>query len=706
MRPSRIFLLLVLLITFSCAFDASDYLYSNETSASINSTDFTLNGSSYTLVSINGKESFLISNDEPVENSSLIENILHDYYLKAYYPSESEINDILGLLESYNDSRNDGNKFKNKEEYTCREVVFADGRVKSGKNPVACQPDLDNCNLSAMFLYSYLSSATGNPPTGSWTDLVQPIKDFAFPSYYTDQIIINATKKINSSDAEDVYNGLKYLNSQVSNLETHASNIEETMFGWSWKENTQSWGIDAQHWAICPPLDLDESILDDIKDDTASLMSKMSPYSKYQSVSSSVYASTTARLEYKSDSDNATYYNSIFLPLAENGSKVIAFSESALGKISNSTVSSDFSKLKSLHKSINSSIRNKNFSSLDFDLAEYERLIPIVNESVHEIYSIYNISLQAKNQADSLIFILDTKEVDPLTRGDIDQLKNKTIDMDVAFKSGLDANQYVSFAANYSNIVNDAKTILRKTRENPGSMMFLSFRSFARRVNDGLATFVESSDIMEPQEVTENKALTFGGFSFITLLSIGAICLLVFLAIIFRNNLLGTSIRYILVFLFVSAIFSLTAFSVFLFFYLERTSTDADVEEFLIDLDSKESVAVFVDLTSAPYGAKSPMINCGSELVQNYLAKNKSMTFYQLDTYGCSVQELKNGTNSTSSLSGSECIQSLEDQNSSIILNYSSSLERPRFSIIYTNRADIAADTSYYSSCPLEYIFS
>jgi hypothetical protein len=237
-------------------------------------------------------------------------------------------------------------------------------------------------------------------------------------------------------------------------------------------------------------------------------------------------------------------------------------------------------------------------------------------------------------------------------------------------------------------------------------MMFLSFRSFARRVNDGLATFVESSEIMDPKEVTENKALTFGGFSFITLLSIGAICLLVFLAIIFRNNLLGTSIRYILIFLFVSAIFSITAFSVFLFFYLDRTSTDADVEEFLIDLDTKDSVGILVDLTSAPFDAKNSMTSCASILADTYAAKNKTTTFYQLDSFGCSVSKLSNETNTSSTLSISNCLEALENQNSSIILNYSSTLEKPKFSIIYTSKADIAADSSYYNSCPLKFIFS
>jgi hypothetical protein len=696
----------VLLFSLSHAFDANDYLYSNETGATINATDFNVNGTSYSLISINGEESFLISNNAPVENKSTIETVLHDYYLETYYPSESELDNVWDLLDSYNASRNDGNKFKNKEEYVCRDVIFSNGRVKSGKNPVECTPALDNCNLSAMFLYSYLSSATGNPPTGSWTDLIQPIKDFSYPSYYTDQILNNASAKLNSTNSEDVYDGLEYINDQISNLKTHASNIEATMFGWLWKETTKSWTIDSKHWAICPPLDLDQSILDDLSSETSKLTSKMAPYAGYKTVSSNVYSSTSARLIYKSETENMTYYNSKFLPLAQNGTKVIEFGDMALKKISNSTVSSDFSKLKSLHNSINSSIQNKQFSTLDADLAEYESLIPKVNKSLHEIYAIYNISLSAKNQADSLIFILDTKEVDPLTRGEIEKLKNRTTDMDMSFKDGLDADQYVSFAANYSNIANDAKTILRKTRETPGSMMFLSFRSFARRVNDGLATFVESSDIMNPKEVTENKALTFGGFSFITLLSIGAICLLVFLAIIFRNNLLGTSIRYILVFLFVSAIFSLTAFSVFLFFYLDRTSTDADVEEFLIDLDEKENIGILVDLTNAPYGAKNSMTSCASTLASNYAKKNKTISLYQLETSGCAVTKLTNSTNSSSTLATSECLQEIDNQSSSIILNYSSSLEKPKFSIIYTSRADISADSSYYGSCPLKFIFS
>ena len=706
MRTSCFALILALLSFFSisaASFDASDYLYSNESASSIKSQDFLLNGTAYSIVNISGSPAFLLKAGELVEARPEIDSVIHDHYLEVHYPSKSDLDSIRSLLEAYNDSRNDGNKFKGKEEYACREVIFVDGRVKSGNTPAVCKPDMDNCDLSAKFLYSYLAAVSGVPPVGSYTDLVPPIRDFGFASYNTEYTLNNISKKLDSGG--NLYDSLKYTRDSIPNLKTYASTMEATKFGWLWKEQTQAWTIDSQHWALCPPIDLDQGILTQLESSLDALLLKMAPFAQYNATSSKLYSNTQARLKYHGEEINYSYYAAIYGPLSDEASEVISFAQYTDERVSNLTLKSDLTKLRTLHDKINKSLSDKNFSTIETDIGQYKLLVPKVNDTATQLFAVYNDTVSAKNNANSLVLILDTKDVDPLTAEKIAVLKNRTADLDAAFKSGLNEEKSVSFKENYSLIVDEASAIMSSIRDNPGSMVYLSFRSFSRKVNSGLATLLESASIMGASEIPENKAMAFGGFSLVTFLSLGAIISFVFLALLFTKRIFQAQLRYVLVAVFLVALLSLTAFSAFMYVYLDRTSTSADIEEFLIDLNGQEDVAILLDLRGAPFGAKDSMKECAGTVGSSMFAKNKSTVLYTLDTSGCTIKTYSNASHSTQTSAVDSCLSDMESAPSLISFNYSTALEKPNFSIIYTSRAQIAADSSYYSSCPFEGIF-
>ncbi len=708
MRSSTILLCLILLFGISYSangFNVMDYLKANETISSVTYENFTINGTQYSILKIKNDETFLLSGGNLIQDQPSIDNAVHSYYSSKYFPTQSEISGLKSLLDAYNASRNDGNKFPKKEEYSCREVIFVDGRVKSGNNPVACKPDLNNCNYSAMFLYSYLSAVSGIPPVGSWTDLLQPIKDFGLSSYSTEYILANASKKLGASTESTIYDDLKYIKDSIPTLRTNAQKMEESQFGWYWKASSNAWIIDSKHWALCPPIDLDTSILDKIEINVTALMSKTNPIINYNSVSTKIFTNTNSRLDTYSKETNATRYSNKYLPLASEAAPVITFAQSTTSKVQNSTLASDLANLKSLHTKINNSINNREFSTIESDLATYSLLIPKVNSSATYVYAIYGDSLSAKNKLDSLVFIMDSRDFDPLSKPEADSIKNQTIALDSKFKDGLNATEYLDLAKNYSELGSQAQTLLRKTRANPGSVMFLSFRNFARKVNNGLASFIVSANIMPLDEVPEKKASTFGAFSLISLFSLGAASFLFFFGMLVMRHNERRHIKHALIVLFVISMLSLTAFSAFLFVYLDKTSSQADFEEFISEMNARNGTAIFVDATSAPIMAKDPMKACANEIAKKIAADNKSATVYAVDSTGCTRQMFSAPGSELKSISRSECSSAMEDAKVSIYMNYSDTVTTPKFSIIYTNRADIAADYYYYNFCPLSEIF-
>jgi len=709
MSSSRILLFLMVIASFSfcAAFEPSEYLYSSESASSITYSNFTINGTGYSLVKIGGKESFLVSGGVLINDSAKITQVMKEYYIKTYYPSSGELTNLKDLVKAYNTSRNNGElkPYPGKEEYTCREIIFVDGRVKNGNTPIVCKPDADLCNYSAILLFQYLSAQNSIPPLGSPSAFLPLIQDFSFSSYYTDYIISNMTKRLNSSDEYAMFDNIKYVKNQVPALKSNLTKIEGTKFGMVYKESSKVWNTDINHWGYCPPLDLNDSLLDKIDSAAGTILSKMGPFANYSTVASSITSDTAARLKYRSEMTNVSYYSAIYNPLAAPAADVIAFGEYSSSRVSNSTLAADLASLKSLHTKINKSIQSKNFSSIEEDLKDYPVLIISVNTTAHDAFVSYNESMEAKNSADSLIFILETKELDPLARIEADKLKNSTLTLDASFVDGLTPENYTIFTEAYGNVSSQALSILRKSRESPGSMMVLSFRSFARKVNSGIVSFMHSSG-MDVNEVPQKKTLTFGGFSLIALLTLGAICTLSFLVVVTRiGNVMKKSFKYVLVALFLLAMLSLTAFSAFLFIYLDRTSFDANIEEFLADLGQMKSVAVVVDMDNAPYGSKESMSSCGALVASQLLGDNRSSTLYVLDPTGCTQVSFHKGGNTTTSPALSNCIDSASQAETRITLNYSSTLERPKFSSLYTSSADIAADASYYRSCPLAGIF-
>ncbi|HSB46484.1 MAG TPA: hypothetical protein VLD37_00605, partial [Candidatus Bilamarchaeum sp.] len=110
MTSQKAFVFLIVLIGLLHAIQITDYLYPTEKNASvnINYTNFTVNGSSYSLVKINNLETFLLKNGNIVSNRTEIDSVIYSYYTKLYYPSKSDIDDLLAVIKKFNDSRNDG----------------------------------------------------------------------------------------------------------------------------------------------------------------------------------------------------------------------------------------------------------------------------------------------------------------------------------------------------------------------------------------------------------------------------------------------------------------------------------------------------------------------------------------------------------------------------------------------------------------------
>jgi hypothetical protein len=705
MKSSRLFVSLLLIVGIaSASFNVVDYLYSKEPTGNVTYEKFSLNSTNYSIVRISGKECFLLKNNEPVLSLSEIEAVLDDYNIMQYYPTDAELANVLDLLKKYNISKNNGevSTQPGKEEASCRYATFIDGHVKVGTKPVQCIDD-ESCKQNALLFYSAYGQALG---LGSYTTILQPLTNFSYASYGSQRIMNQSFEKMDSIDRITIYDNLLFIQNSIPALRGYEADIEKSVFRFPKlsdpKDVAACKGV---CYGICPPLSFDGTILNKLEANVTVLVTRVSNLGTKSIVANRIFNETFARIEGHSKDLNATYYSSLYLPLHSKAISAMSFADYTLVRVKNSSLTTDVSSLRALHEKINTSIANRDFSTIDADLVQYSSLISQVKNSSQEVFSIYNDSAASKNRADLLLFILESRDLDPLLKSDEQVLKAKILSLDSVFNEGLSQNDYTVLGANYTAAAAEGAVILRNSRSSAVSISLLSFRSFAHQVNHGLAAFIASTGLMQPRDVPKNKVSVFGGFSLLSLLSFGSMGFLMFLGVLMVSRSAKRSVKYVFLAIFFIALLSASAFSVFLYVYLDRTSSNAEAEEYLTHLSYSPSADIFVDLTSAPAGGKESIAACGASIAGK-LRTTRNVTLYAIESAGCTRNSSISSTATTiTDITKSSCQDMLANSSIALVLNYSAKFEQPVFSTVFIDRAFVNADSSYYDTCPLSSIF-
>ncbi|MDD5172283.1 MAG: hypothetical protein PHF60_04580 [Candidatus ainarchaeum sp.] len=699
MTSHKIAFLALLVCSLISAFNVADYLYPEEKNVSVSYTNFTIDGTDYAIVKLNNVETFLLQDDVPMTDQADLEIALHAYYTSTYYPSEAEIQELRDLIKKFNDSRNDGYDFKNKEEYICRnDVLLSNGKITVSGVPVICK-DNESCTKNAMLLFSVYGEGLG---LGSATAIIDPLMDFTPNSLRMDELLANYTTRLDAMDQDNVVSTIGYIKDTSGELEDLADIIESSLFRTPrLNDSADRKACQLKCWAICPSFDLDQEAAQDIQSEASSIYSKLGPLSGYSTVANNIYNKTTTRMEHVKNENTATYYTDLFKPLNKTGQAAISYAEETLVHVQNRTLSQKLDDLKSLHVTIPEDIDAHNFATLDADIGQYKTLAANVTNMSNELMLIYNESRDAKNTENALLLVLESKDLDPIALRSLELLTNQTEDLNAQFRDGLTLTQLESLEQNYSALTAKAQDLLKSESDTPASRVLLMFRGFARKVNTGIATVAEKTDLMPKESIPESAALS--GFSAIVFLSLAAMALLFFLYLFSTVQFTIPKTGHILGAAFLVVLMLLLAFSVFLYLFLGKTATDASLPEFLADFSDKNSSSIVVDLSSVSFSDSKAMSSCATMLANSFSQKNRSWTLYTISDDKCTITPM-NGTASNSSASA--CYLAANEDQSYFMLGYSETNPPPKFSIIYDNKAEIMANTEYYNSCPLVALFS
>lgn len=697
-KAARYLFSLLLLLSFSfAAFDAKNFLYEEENATRLNTSSFTVDNTSYSMVNLEGKPIFLLKNGEPLQTENEIKAILGTYYKQTTYPSADELASLKQGVLDYNLSRNDGGRFLGKEEYVCRQILLLNG-IKYGSGYIYCDGD-DGCNKIAMVFYS-ATYAKGVKKTISFEDTLAMIKEFGKASDETEKLVKNALSLMENINEDNLAPSLTDLKSIVSQLRTHKSILENTRVRTPTTDPAEVQRcIDERCFAICPDISLNGSQLNLLDNTANSLLSKSAPYVNHKTISFEIYNHTFSRFLFRTSETKAVQFSSLFDPLSTDAGEVSVDASAALNSVSNESLRINLNKINDLTNKINHSIELRNFSTIDQDLADYEEAISETKLLIPKVLQLYNQSLSTKSNANALIFLLDTKDLSSKDRKRLDELKNISNSLDASFSKGITDVELQQLSVSYSNVSQQASELLKSQKEGLFQLTSSKFRSFARRINNGLANLVSLTKLTSPSDFASNKLFSFGGVAAITFLSLAALSFFVFLGIFARFRLATGLVKFVLLGGYGIFIICLLIFSVFLYVFLTKTASAADIEEFIYDLNSKKSSAIAVELQGVNYDAANNMKSCANMIAASLRTSNKSVLIYELgDT--CTVKSPSGDTIKDKS----DCKVELKNS-TSFVLSYSEVPEKPALSTIYDTKAFLHGDSAYYKSCTISALF-
>ncbi len=698
--------LLVFLVLGSVvySFSVEDYITPGEDKNSITYTNFTFANSTYSLVKIASKEALLLRDGELLKNESEIKTALRYYYKLNFYPGSSELNSITGYLDVYNNSRNDGGKFKGKEENVCDSMLLLDGKIIKNPDgsPVYCDSQV-NCTKIIQIFYFSAPYTEGIRQTISYQDAYKYVKQFADASYGNDRLIGNSFNLLQNLNVDNLNSSLNAVKSVIPALKTNKQVIESSLFRTPRDKDTADLKQCRKEncFGFCPDFSFNGTALDNLDSSLQSVMTKAAPILNLNSISSAIAKDTERRLLFRTNEKKSDYYDSVFQPLLFKVTPTILDGDATLARINNPGLRTKVARLKELNSIINRSIATRNFSTIDSYLSELDKLNKDTQQSIPLVIELYNSTLTSKNTADAEIFVLDSKDLESSDKEKFDKLKSITITLDNSFSNGLSDEQYVSFSDAYKGVADEGATLLKNSRENPVSTVNLKFRALARRINNALSDILSSLGIGSSITASQNnKTLVIGGFSALTFLSLAAITLLVALSAYLSGTMKKTGFIVLIVVL-LGALLANFIFSSTLYVYLDKTSADADVEEFLIDFASRHSVSTVIDMGGAPDSAVVSMSKCAVSLSDRLHDFNRTTVTYNILGDGCTV------TTASGTVAKTKADCELAYTNSSIInMKYSSTLVKPKFNSVYESRVYLAGDEDFYKSCHIKSIFN
>jgi len=685
----------------SSAFSATDYLYKTENKNALTTENFSFADISYQLVKINGTEAFLLKNGEPVKDQNEITSAIHYYYASKYGPTPAEITEIASLLEKYNASRNDGGRWKGQEEFACRKVLLLTGILTENSKGIYCTKDNeDGCERIAGTLYYSAKHTQNIKQAVPFKDFYAEFKKFALDTNLVEEDMAKILTLMNNLNDDNLKETMNQIKVNIDEVQSVESEIESNIFRVPRAGDKADLDLckiqnnKAGCLAVCPDFSYNDTTLASAENKITSLLSKSGPLADYKTISASLLTNTNDRIMFREGEDKAGIYSAKFAPLNASGLVAMQAGDQANIYVNNKEFKEKVSQFKALHDKIAQSISKRNFSTIDEDITTYVYMTEYIGNQSIVVIASYNDAMNAKNTLDALIFATESKKTLPLeVENEIGSVLNSSFALNAQFSKGLTPEEYLVIKEGYMNLTSQMANTMQKQQE---FIALSKFRSLARKINGGVYDIALSSSVVQPEMLSTNAKFIPPVISLVSWLSLSALAVLAFIAFFSWIRPQG-GIVYIYYMILILLLGGIVVFSGGLYVYLKGTTSNADLQEFLISMDGEQNVSLVLEMGSAPDTAVISMSQCANKLKKALNEENRTVVLYENKSGVCTVY-LGNETKKEL-----ECIAPLDKP--SFVFQYATTQSKPSFSAIFDKKAYLSGDEQYYDACQIAAVF-
>ncbi|MGB9719619.1 MAG: hypothetical protein ACPL06_03435 [Candidatus Anstonellales archaeon] len=681
MKKSIVLLFFTILIVQNIAINIQDYLYPDENINDVRYEAFSISGVKYEIVFIKNKEVFLLKNENIVNNTQEIETVLKAYYTSKYYLTPSQIANLTAYFIELNASRNNGEgRFARVgEEQTCRERTGE--KYKLPSDYVELYGD-EYMFWATLICVSYGKEINCNDPDM----LYGPIKEFWAATRTVEERMNGTFNYLNNLSADNVYEGLLYMNSSIPIIESNYSVMKNSKlrFPLEISECRDCFGI-------CPPIIYNETVIAQIKLFLPQLIAQTKPLGTYMQIASSLVNNTQERINYKTNQDLTAYYLDIYTPMNASAEDVLNRSEESLGFVMNTTFASKVDGIKALRTEIESGIASKRFEGMDEKIDQFAKLLEEANATIEPNKQWYYDAEREKDKVTGMIFLLEAKDLSTEEVAQLSQYKVEKINLDGGFVKGLSPDLYAEYSARYIALQEKLQPLIEAKEDHQVIKSAKAFAKNAGETTSNLLLAVRDMPTSERENVLEILPLSLSVFSYLSLTSL----------LVLASSILYLRIRgrftnanqktYYWIGVGVVAIV-LVLLNVVFYILLDRSLLHATFEDFSGVIAEKDNIAVVVDYAGAPETAAEPMSTCAEKIINNLAAQNKTVVFY-IFTDKCYINGVETNKDK----------QQCRDEISvpRIVLKYSNVEQNPSFSTTMDIAGRISGDEAYFTLCPI-----
>lgn len=461
-------------LSFAAEFSFEPYLYEGEDASSVSVERLT---SGYDLVSISGQKSFLLLENNIVDDSGIMRSALNDHYAATALPSQAEISELILLAKEFNSTRNLAaeHDLSKGSETAC---VYHTAFLNSFKLTMY------GANTPSNFCYNY-KSCEQLPPIEYiqglnqiyWfieAKVVHGVTLFALDNNMSEfeASLRELTPENAATNLQTVMNNIAGMKKSAKFLKASVLQNPGNMGGPCDESNIDPEYLEAIQAAasedpsrdallalypipacmgVCPNVMINESMADDLAAKAEALFEKAMPLANLDQEVSDLLARTTERKTYQLNSEKRGEYLLTYSGLNTRLDNVHRLTNvSAL----RNAVYNDLNTLEVLSNQINSSIELKNFELTEQLVTQFRERADSLEARLSKLVPTYTKAEQAKLSAERELIRAEFNTV----QGETDALeklhdyKDAKYQLDSKFAGTSSLNDFAVLEVNYTEL--------------------------------------------------------------------------------------------------------------------------------------------------------------------------------------------------------------------------------------------------------------